>query len=434
MRTKFICLDGFKEIETIRGLTKKPKKHSHKKHSSSKPTRLELHYAERRRQGSGQIAASAIAAAKSYRVRRKSAGTASKTVFLKKKAALGLAASLVAAILCTTAVNIPTSAAAEDAVIVKNTARDQKAHALLRNNPSQSVEIEPAAISGYGLYIDGELVGVCIEDGALEASLQQVLDDYKAKYDDETTDEFANSVEVVYDSYSGVVIQDADEIVNSAADRFSFSLSTDIEYTQETAYGTVTEYDDDEYTDYSRTKREGVNGEEKVVYRITYVDGVQTGSELKEVVSVKDAVDEVVVVGTKERPAEGYATGSFMWPVPYTATITSTYGPRWGSFHSGLDISDGGVYGQSIVASDGGTVEWAGYDNSGYGNYVIINHNNGYKTLYGHCSEVYVSSGQAVAKGETIAAVGSTGDSTGPHLHFEVRTSGGERLDPLGFV
>ena len=80
--------------------------------------------------------------------------------------------------------------------------------------------------------------------------------------------------------------------------------------------------------------------------------------------------------------------------------------------------------------------EWAGYDDSGYGNYVIINHGDGYKTLYGHCSSVSVSQGQKVTQGQTIAAIGSTGQSTGNHLHFEVRT-GDERSDrqnPLSYV
>ncbi len=436
MRTKFIGLDGYKEIENVEGLTRKPKRKS-----KNKPTRLERYYAERRKQGSGQLAASAILAAKIHRAERKSAPRTASSAHIRRKAAIGLAASFVAAVLCVTAVNNPFAAAGEQPA--KNAVKEQKVHSIAKTNLSTAVDIEPMAIEGYGLYIDGTLVGVCIEDGALEASLQQKLDDYKAKYDDETTDEFANSVEVVYGSYSGIEIQKADDIVNDNEELLSYSLSTDIEYTQKIPYDTVTEYDDDEYTDYSETKQEGVNGKEKVVYRITYVDGVQTDSELKSVTTIEEAQDEIVVVGTKEKPDNsktysssggGSSTGTFIWPVPYTSTITSYYGERWGAFHSGIDISDGGVYGQSIVAADGGTVEWAGYDDSGYGNYVIIDHGNGYKTLYGHCSELYVNAGESVSQGDAIAAVGSTGDSTGPHLHFEVRTSGGERLDPMNFV
>ncbi|MBQ1977447.1 MAG: M23 family metallopeptidase, partial [Ruminococcus sp.] len=96
------------------------------------------------------------------------------------------------------------------------------------------------------------------------------------------------------------------------------------------------------------------------------------------------------------------------------------FGPRWGTVHRGIDIAGAGIENQDIVASDSGTVIWSGYDNSGYGNYVIIDHGNGYKTLYGHANALYVSTGEKVYKGDVIAAVGSTGFSTGPHLHFEI--------------
>ena len=84
----------------------------------------------------------------------------------------------------------------------------------------------------------------------------------------------------------------------------------------------------------------------------------------------------------------------FAWPLPYTHTLTSTFGTRWGRLHGGLDISDGGVYGQPIYASASGTVTFSGGDNSGYGNYVIIDHGSGYTTLYGHCSSLVAVTGQ----------------------------------------
>ena len=89
----------------------------------------------------------------------------------------------------------------------------------------------------------------------------------------------------------------------------------------------------------------------------------------------------------------------FAWPLPYTHTLTSTFGTRWGRLHGGLDISDGGVYGQPIYASASGTVTFSGGDNSGYGNYVIIDHGSGYTTLYGHCSSLVAVTGQYVNQG-----------------------------------
>ena len=121
-------------------------------------------------------------------------------------------------------------------------------------------------------------------------------------------------------------------------------------------------------------------------------------------------------------------TGSFGWPVPSCTYITSKVGPRYHpvtgayqSTHTGLDI--GASHGATIVASDGGTVTTAGVK-GGYGNCVMIDHGNGYYTLYGHMSSIAVSVGQSVSKGDTIGYVGSTGVSTGPHCHFEIRVNG----------
>ena len=122
--------------------------------------------------------------------------------------------------------------------------------------------------------------------------------------------------------------------------------------------------------------------------------------------------------------------GSFSWPV--TGTITSPFGwrsnPFGGSpeFHQGLDIA--APTGTTVTAAAGGTVimaQWYG----GYGNYILIDHGGGYSTGYGHLSAIYVSNGQSVKRGQAIGAVGSTGASTGPHLHFEVRIDG-KPVDP----
>ena len=122
-----------------------------------------------------------------------------------------------------------------------------------------------------------------------------------------------------------------------------------------------------------------------------------------------------------------------MWPLPAGGTVTCEYGYRtdpYPSNHKGMDIAL--PTGNSIVAADSGTVTVATRSSS-YGNYVMINHGNGLFTLYAHASQLYVSAGDTVTKGQTIAAVGSTGWSTGPHLHFEV-IKNGANVNPRSYI
>lgn len=139
-------------------------------------------------------------------------------------------------------------------------------------------------------------------------------------------------------------------------------------------------------------------------------------------------------------------SGNFIWPVPGHYVITYGVGMRWGAYHAGIDISDGGIGGDQIVASDAGTVvvaenycphDW-GKNSScgcggGYGRYCIVDHGNGYMTLYGHMTNCIVTAGQTVEQGETLGYVGSTGFSTGNHLHFEVRQNG-VAMNPENYV
>lgn len=295
-----------------------------------------------------------------------------------------------------------------------------------------------------GLYIDGNLIGATRETDALKAALDKVLTDYKEGYDDETTTEFANDVVVKGGSFAEEDIMTVPEIMASAEGKFSIALSTDIVYTREISYEVKTEYDDSQSSSYKKVKTEGKNGEEEVTIRTTFTDGMQTDAVETDSKIITKAVDEVVVKGSKDGVVEesssvsksssgSSASGTFCWPVPYTHSISSYYEWRWGRMHNGIDIASGGISGQPIVASDGGTVIQAGDKGDGYGNYVIIDHGNGYKTLYGHCSSLAVSYGQYVSQGETIGYVGSTGNSTGPHLHFEIIYNS-NKLNPLQFV
>lgn len=107
---------------------------------------------------------------------------------------------------------------------------------------------------------------------------------------------------------------------------------------------------------------------------------------------------------------------------PVTGVVTYRFGPRWGRSHKGIDIAAN--TGTPIYACSKGTVEFADWNGGGYGNLIIIDHGNGIKTYYGHCSKICVSVGQEVTKDTLIGLVGSTGNSTGPHLHLEIRKNG----------
>lgn len=141
------------------------------------------------------------------------------------------------------------------------------------------------------------------------------------------------------------------------------------------------------------------------------------------------------LMGTGEAGSIG--TGSYRWPLPGYSNITSKFGMRYifgaWSMHNGIDISGGNVYGKPIVAADAGRVASAVYGTGGYGYYVILDHGNNNWTVYAHMSAIAVKQGDYVMQGTTLGYVGSTGQSTGPHLHFEIRIKG-TPVDPLTLV
>ncbi|MGN1126051.1 MAG: peptidoglycan DD-metalloendopeptidase family protein [Ruminococcus sp.] len=294
-----------------------------------------------------------------------------------------------------------------------------------------------------GLYINGKLIGACDSYDELNSSLEELLKDDKEYYDDESDIGFYNDVEVKEGIFNNSDIKTVDEIIKTAQNKklLQVLVKTDVVLTEKVPYDTKVKYDKTKDSSYKKVTKKGVNGKQQTTYRISLLDGVQTDAVITDVKTIKKPVNKVVTKG-KGGSSSVVSTGEvsssgFIWPVPSVHTISSSYGYReGGEFHTGIDIADGDCYGASIVASKGGTVEWASYDDSGYGNYVIINHGDGYKTLYGHCSSVYVSQGQKVSQGQSICAIGSTGQSFGNHLHFEVRTGDqrSDRQNPLNYV
>lgn len=177
--------------------------------------------------------------------------------------------------------------------------------------------------------------------------------------------------------------------------------------------------------------RHGRDGVKRVNYVVTKENGKVVSKQWTGQQIVEPALPEVVFKGTKVKvqkkvikPTESTERSSgrlFAWPIS-GARITSMYGARWGRTHEGLDM----VGGRTIMAAAGGKVVFAGRQGS-YGNAVIVDHGNGYQTLYGHMSSISVRTGQSVGQGSTLGIMGSTGRSTGIHLHFEIRKNGAQQ-------
>lgn len=200
------------------------------------------------------------------------------------------------------------------------------------------------------------------------------------------------------------------------------------------AYKTITIKDDSLYTDDNKVTIEGKDGVQEYTDQVTYKNGVEIARTNISTIITANAVDKTIIVGTKKRPVlSGVGSGTMMWPVPSIHNITSLFEMRWGRMHNGIDIAGGSSYGRTIVAADSGTVSYVEYSDVGYGNHLEINHNDGLSTLYAHTSKILVTSGQKVAKGQAIALIGSSGDATGPHLHFEV-IRGGCKVNPLSYI
>ena len=206
-----------------------------------------------------------------------------------------------------------------------------------------------------------------------------------------------------------------------------------VTYDEEINYNTIRIKDSSLYVNQTKVKKAGQKGNRVVTAEVTYIDGIKTGTNVISSVVTKEPVTRELYVGTKDYPesfSDLAGTGAFIRPISGGFT-SCPYGGYPG--HKGIDLTyRGGAYGKAIYASASGTVISAGWS-GGYGYCVKIRHSNGYVTLYGHCSSLLVSAGESVTQGQQIARIGSTGNSTGPHVHFEIIING-SKVNPARFI
>lgn len=284
---------------------------------------------------------------------------------------------------------------------------------------------DPRFVKGATLTVGGRQ----IFNSASAAEAKSVADELLIRYKDEgfSTVSFSQEVEITEGYVKRGTVSDKNEAVELLAGAVSVQTVTKVSVYSLEPYGEVEVEDPELYVGERQIASEGISGEKYIEYTTVKINGEEIANYESGQTVITNAVNRVVRVGTKPSP-KGTATGSFQNPVQ--GNLSSYYGARWGRTHKGIDIT--APAGTPIYAADGGTVIYSDWM-SGYGYLIQIDHGNGYVTYYAHCSALYAKVGDKLAQGDMIAAVGSTGNSTGNHLHFEVR-SGGSVCNPLDYV
>lgn len=357
-------------------------------------------------------------------------------------------------------------------------ASEDQLFSLLKANVNYS-------ILAYAIYVDGKQVGIVNSEYEANSVIEEVKNYFTENYEQETIVAVttAEKVEIKQVKASNKEIRNKDELVNyiikgtdeerkyivekgdnywNIAEYFNMSLDdlitanpqSDPERIQigdelnlvvptpflnvqvkrkvvqeeKTPFETEYSYVSYMYNDEQVVSKKGKYGISEIEAYVTEQNGIQIAKEVLSEQVISNPINEVIVTGTQDPPPKK-GTGYFINPLP-GSYISSRFGSRGSGFHLGQDMAK--ASGSSIKAADGGTVTYAGWNGS-YGYMIDIDHGGGFTTRYAHCSDLYVSVGEKVYQGKIIAAVGSTGVSSGPHLHFEVRKYGSV-VNPAAYI
>ncbi|MEG1887264.1 MAG: peptidoglycan DD-metalloendopeptidase family protein, partial [Oscillospiraceae bacterium] len=324
-------------------------------------------------------------------------------------------------------------------------------NSLIGKNKFSSVEdLAVAALKetkelteAYGLFVDNQLFVAHNDQEYIQAKLDELL--LSGKRSENDSADFLQTVEI---STAYATVEEVentsfvDEIFAAKKRPITVKVTALENYEETVAYNVSNVEDDKKLVGYQKVKTQGQNGLKNVTAMVTYIDGVEIERVIEAEEIIAEPVDEIVVNGistiktnTQPHRLSGVAEpttngGTMIWPVANVGNvyISSYFGDGRG--HKGIDIC--GAYGADVFAAKGGKVvlsQWY----YGYGNCIIVEHDDGTQTLYGHNSKLYATVGQEVSGGQAIAAIGSTGNSTGNHLHFEVIVNG-VNVNPLRYV
>lgn len=292
------------------------------------------------------------------------------------------------------------------------------ANEILRVSGSEITE-------GTAVYLDGTLRFVTTEGD----HLRHYLNACKQAWDDPADP--TKQVSFVHDLHlvDGIYLTDsvvpysavlASLQANNSA-YLQIQVSQDVTEQREIPYHTEIQEDIDLDFGKSETVQQGIPGQEAITHRLIYINGELADDQVVDVQVLQSPTPEVIRRGTrlKNGMVGKLGTGTFIWPVPGYKSISRWANLTPGSgFHRGVDIA--APYGTPIYASDSGTVVAVVNMHYSWGNYVQIDHGNGYKTLYAHMSSFAVQLGDTVSQGQIIGYVGNTGNSYGNHCHFEM--------------
>lgn len=310
-------------------------------------------------------------------------------------------------------------------------------------------EVEAVLLGGYGLYLDGEFVAALTAAEDISRALEEVTLTVSQVYGAPCgVHSLYNDIRIIKGQYGEAAFTDSTGLKSLLGDKgnsFDFAVTdvygTPLSVTLSVKTGTkevseevIVHGERVEKTDAlavgdSITITEGADGKSENVFACTYINGVMTESVLESSVVTAKPVEAVIWQGTEG--GASLMSADEKLALPYDGKVSSWYGYRRvfgrSDYHNGIDfVAHGGsCYGDVIYAAADGVVAFADW-HSGYGLKLVIDHGDGLSTIYAHCSDITVSVGDAVLKGQPVALIGATGKVTGPHLHFGVMVDGVE--------